>query len=309
MGNKLDNMSIWAYRLLLTFATLVWGFGFGLAKYAIAQVGATWVIAIRFLFSGILLLLLLFPHLKKTLNKDILKTGCILGAVSFLGFWTQFLGLGLTTASKNAFLSACYCITVPFIWWVIARKRPTVKSIGFALLCMAGVGLVSLDGSLSISLGDAISILSAFAYGLEIAAIGLLLKDHDILAITTVQQIVSGLIGLTVALITQPLPAPEQFLNAPFLGCMAYVVVMAATFGCLAQNLAQKHISPAEAGLLCSLESVFCALCSVAFFGEVLTFKLVCGFTLIFASIAGSQLTPDAPSSDREPIEESTPLE
>ena len=37
-----------------------------------------------------------------------------------------------------------------------------------------------------------------------------------------------------------------------------------------AQNMAQAHLSPSEAGLLCSLESVFCALFSVAFFGEVL---------------------------------------
>ena len=49
-------------------------------------------------------------------------------------------------------------------------------------------------------------------------------------------------------------------------------------------------MSPSETGLLCSLESVFCALFSVAFFGEALTPRMALGFVLIFASIAATQL-------------------
>ncbi|MDD5925422.1 MAG: DMT family transporter, partial [Ellagibacter isourolithinifaciens] len=44
------------------------------------------------------------------------------------------------------------------------------------------------------------------------------------------------------------------------------------------------------AGLLCSLESVFCALFSVAFFGEALTPRMALGFALIFASVVATQL-------------------
>ena len=66
--------------------------------------------------------------------------------------------------------------------------------------------------------------------------------------------------------------------------------MLSAAFGAVAQNTAQAHLSPSEAGLLCSLESVFCALFSVAFFGEVLTARMAVGFAFIFAAIVATQL-------------------
>lgn len=117
------------YRLVLVCAAAIWGLGFVIGKGAIATVGATWFTAIRFLGAGIVLLIILFPHIKRHFNARVLKAGCIIGLFSFLGFWTQFLGLGMTTPSKNAFLSACYCLTVPFIWWVVARRRPATKTL------------------------------------------------------------------------------------------------------------------------------------------------------------------------------------
>ncbi|MDY4122890.1 MAG: DMT family transporter, partial [Ellagibacter isourolithinifaciens] len=66
--------------------------------------------------------------------------------------------------------------------------------------------------------------------------------------------------------------------------------VLSAAFGAVAQKTAQAHVSPSEAGLLCSLESVFCALFSVAFFGEALTPRMALGFALIFASVVATQL-------------------
>ena len=72
---------------------------------------------------------------------------------------------------------------------------------------------------------------------------------------------------------------------------MAYVIFPAAAFGSVAQNLAQAHVSASEAGLLCSLESVFCAIFSVTLLNENLTLKMAAGFILIFASIIVAQLS------------------
>ena len=120
-------------------------------------------------------------------------------------------------------------------------------------------------------MGTASGILSAFLYGAEIAIIGLVMRDNDILTTTVVQQFTSGILALLLALTTQPMPTAAQVITPEFIGAMAYVAVLSAAFGAVAQNTAQAHVSPSEAGLLCSLESVFCALFSVAFFGEVLT--------------------------------------
>ena len=278
------------YRLILMTAAAVWGLGFVIGKSAIATVGATWFTAIRFLGAGIVLVILLFPHLKRNFCRKTLKAGLIIGVATFVGFWTQFLGLGLTTPSKNAFLSACYCLTVPFIWWVVSRRRPPAKTLIAAAICTVGIGLVSLTEGFSISLGDGVSIASAFLYGAEIVIIGLVMRDNDVLTITVIQQFTAGILALLLALTTQPMPTMAQVATPEFIGAMTYVAMLSAAFGAVAQNTAQAHLSPSEAGLLCSLESVFCALFSVAFFGEVLTVRMAVGFAFIFAAIVATQL-------------------
>jgi drug/metabolite transporter (DMT)-like permease len=279
----------WAYRLLLVVATVIWGLGFGIGKYAIEAIGATWFTCIRFIGSGIVLLIVLFPHFRKHINRKLLVAGIIIGTASFFGFWTQFVGLGLTTPSKNAFLSTCYCLTVPFIWWAISRKRPSKRICTAAAICTVGIGLVSLQGGFTISLGDAMSIVSAFAYGIEIVAIGFMMRDNDVFTVTVVQQLTAGVLAGLFALAAEPIPSPEQFSDLQLVGSLAYVTLLSAAFGAVAQNVAQAHVPPSEAGILCSLESVFCAIFSVLLFGEVLTAQTVVGFVLIFGAIMLAQ--------------------
>ena len=120
--------------------------------------------------------------------------------------------------------------------------------------------------------------------------IGLVMRDNDVLTITVVQQFTAGILALLLALVTQPMPTMAQVATPEFIGAMTYVAMLSAAFGAVAQNMAQAHLSPSEAGLLCSLESVFCALFSVAFFGEVLTARMAVGFAFIFAAIVATQL-------------------
>ena len=280
---------LWAYRLLLVTATAVWGLGFGIGKYGIETIGATWFTCIRFLGSGVILLVLLFPHLKRHLNREVVKAGLILGVVTFFGFWTQFIGLCLTTPSKNAFLSTCYCLTVPFIWWAVAHKKPSSRIFTAAAICTVGIGFVSLQEGFSISMGDTMSIVSAFAYGAEIVAIGLFMKRNDVLSVTVIEQFTAGMLAAAFALVAEPIPTPEQFCDPLLVGSLAYVALLSASFGAIAQNVAQAHIPPAEAGILCSLESVFCAIFSVLLFGEVLTVQSIVGFVLIFSAIMLAQ--------------------
>ena len=91
---------------------------------------------------------------------DYLVKGTILGVVCYLAFWVQTIGLDHTTPGKNAFLTATYCVIVPFAWWAIARKRPTAFNLVAAVMAVGGIGLVSLSGSLSelsMGFGDAMT--------------------------------------------------------------------------------------------------------------------------------------------------------
>lgn len=56
-----------------------------------------------------------------------------------------------TTPGKNAFLTTAYCILVPFLYWITDKRRPDLYNFSAAFLCLAGIGLVSMDGSFSMS--------------------------------------------------------------------------------------------------------------------------------------------------------------
>lgn len=54
------------------------------------------------------------------------------------------------------------------MWWFFTKKRPDRFNIAAALVCIIGMALVSLDGGLSLGLGDALTICCGFFYALHI---------------------------------------------------------------------------------------------------------------------------------------------
>ena len=74
-----------------------------------------------------------------------------MGAALFIGFSLQIIGLQYTTPSKNAFLTATNVVIVPFIAFLICRKKVGFRGIIGAVLAIAGVGLLSLDKDLSLT--------------------------------------------------------------------------------------------------------------------------------------------------------------
>ena len=280
----------WFYRTVLLIATLIWGGNFVVAKGAVEAVGSAWVIGIRFCVAAFVLGICCFGRIRRHLTREALRAGVLIGVFSFLGYWTQFWGLEGTTPAKNAFLSACYCITVPFIWWIVARKRPTAKNLLTACVCVVGISFVTLQGELTPAWGDAVSVLSAFLYGAEIVAIALLLKQNDVFTVTTIQMLVSGVLGCVLGLATTGLPSSETLLSVDFIWRMAYIALLGSCFATTAQNVAQTHVPPNEAGLLFAMESVFGTVFSVLFYGEVLTVKVLVGFALILAAVLASEL-------------------
>ena len=77
-----------------------------------------------------------------------------LGGFLYLAYSIQTYVLAQTTPSKNAFLTAVYCVLVPFLTWAVVKTRPDRYNIAAALLCVTGVGLVSLTEELTINTGD-----------------------------------------------------------------------------------------------------------------------------------------------------------
>ncbi|WP_165042984.1 DMT family transporter [Adlercreutzia sp. ZJ138] len=286
--------NVW-YKLLIVAATIMWGLSFVFMKDAVNVLQPAYLIGIRFSLAGLILLAILWKHVRQSLDRRHLVAGLIVGVLNFLAFWVQTIGLAYTTPGKNAFITGVYCVIVPFAWWLVAKKRPTVFNLLAAVLAVAGLGLVSLTGSLfelTIEFGDLMTLVCAFFFAFHIVCVS---KFSDaglnVLALTVYQFLVGGVCGLAVGACTETLP-PASAVNADLVTTMLYLVVCASCLALLFQNIALAHVPPAQASLLLSLESVFGVVFSVILYGEQMTPRLIAGFALIFAAIVISETFP-----------------
>ena len=153
---------------LLVFVTVIWGGGFIATASALETFQPFYVMMIRFVGSALLSFVIAFPRLKKIKTSTVIK-GIVAGVFLFLAFSFQTFGLQQTTASKNAFLTATNVVFVPYLCWIIFRKRPGVRQIAASLICVVGISLLTLKGdSVSFGIGDFYSLLCAIFFACHI---------------------------------------------------------------------------------------------------------------------------------------------
>ena len=194
-------------------------------KNALDAIPVQYLLAIRFTMGALLLALVCWKRWKNV-TKDYLWRGAIIGGCLYLAYSIQTYGLALTTPSKNAFLTAVYCVIVPFLYWLFVGVKPDRYNILAAALCVGGVGLVSLSGDLSVNLGDALTLLCAIFYAAHIVAVAKVSPRKDIYLLTVFQFAFAALyawIGgaLTESFPTQALADPQVILPLCYLGVMA----------------------------------------------------------------------------------------
>ena len=295
-------MASLVYKLLLILATVIWGLGFVVMKDAVAVMEPAYLIGVRFGATALILNVVLWKHMKGSFHKDCLIAGGILGLFNFLAFWTQTIGLADTTPGKNAFLTATYCVIVPFLFWAVAHRRPTFFNIVAAVLCIVGIGLVSLgNGPLTMGFGDAMTLLCAVLFAAHIVCVAYLSPGRDILALTVYQFWVGGIMGLLIGACVES-PPNLAAITPDFLWNMAYLVIFASCIALVVQNIALAHVPPTQASLFLSLESVFGVIFSVIFYGEQITIRLLAGFALIFSAIIVSEVFPLKPKVPDEQV-------
>ena len=272
-------------RAALFGAALIWGSSFLVMKQSVDVFPTHLLLGLRFALA-LLTLSLVFIKKLKHLHKATILHGAVAGLLLFLAYSVQTMGLIETTPGKNAFLTAIYCIMVPFLNWALTKKRPDGYHCSAALLCLCGIGFVSLTGDLGISTGDGLTLLGGFFFALHMVTISRFGKDKDPVLFTLCQFAMAALCSFAVFFLTEapPVHVPPQSLMG-----LLYLSFFATAGALLLQNVGQKYTNPTSAALLLSLESVFGVLFSVFMGAEQLTPRLIIGFALIFVSIVLSE--------------------
>ncbi|MBU3175428.1 DMT family transporter [Clostridium estertheticum] len=280
MKNILKEKSILADMSLLIVA-LIWGGGFIAVKDALDSVSPFYIMAIRFSIS-VLIMLLVFRKKIKYITKNYLFIGTIVGLLLFLGFAAQTIGMKYTTAGKNAFLTGTNVVIVPFLYWIISKKRPDAFSLISAFLCFIGIGMLTLDSGIHIGLGDGLTLLCAVFYAAHIVSVGFFARKVDVILLVIIQLGACALFSIIAALIFEPMP---QSLNSGTIFALIYLGVFSTMLAFIVQNVAQKYTTSTHAAIILCLESVFGCILSVVMLHEIFTSKMILGCLTIFLAI------------------------
>lgn len=274
--------------LALLGSTLIWGSSFVVTKGLEGALSSCWLTAAR-MAPAALMLALVFRKRLRGMPRRMVSRGALLGMLYSGGIALQNYGLFLTTPGKSAFLTAAYCVMVPFIAWAATKKRPEARSLLAGAVCMTGIGLVSLGADFRIETGDLITLLCAAAFAAHLVLAGELVREADVIALNIVQFAAGAVFMLLLALVLEPLPGP---LPGGQLAALGYLGLICTALPLLGQFFALRTLSPATVSIILCFEAVFAALFSAVFYQERFTARALVGFALIFAAAVASEWRP-----------------
>jgi len=273
-------------KIALFLTAALWGSTFTIGKLASEVFSPSFIIALRFSIAGIALLIAASPKLKQ-LDKKYLLHGFWMGLTLFISYMFQVCGLALDTSpGKSAFLSTTYSVLVPFLYWVVTKKRPKIHHIVCVFLCLFGVGILSLSGGWGMSAGDILTVLSGVPCAVNIVISSIVCKDRNVLLLTTIELWVVTIFAWIFVFAGGTFPT-EFPLDA--VGGIAYLGLLATALCLYMQSYGLKYAEPAIGGMLLSLESVFGVIFSVIIYHERITLRMLAGFAVIFIAILLSQ--------------------
>ena len=268
---------------VLVLTAMIWGTGFVVMKNTVDTVPPGAIIAIRYAIASVLAAALFHKHLKGLGRQDVLR-GALVGALLCGAYIVQTIGLSMTTAGKNAFLTTVDVLLVPFGCRLVFRQKLNKTNFIAAAMMLAGIGCLSLDGeSGGLNPGDLWTLGAGVLFAAHIMAVERCQRKTNTYALIVLQFAFCAAIALVYALLFER-GMPVK-INMGTAGGLLYLSVFSTTLAMSLQNIGQSMAPASHAAILLSLESVFGALASWLLLGEVLTATMLLGFAIIFGAL------------------------
>ena len=282
-------------KIMLLIVAILWGSSLTVVKLASDTFRPNMILAIRFTVSAIILSIIFWKKLKVMTKHDI-KNGLLIGVFLFMAYSIQTIGVGYTDPGRSAFLSASYCVIVPFLAWFALSKKPDRFNIIAAVFTIAGIYFVSMAGGKGGSvfdqgreaiIGDGLALLAGLLFAAHIVAVTKLSEGKDPILMTILQFTMAAILSIIVTLVFEDNSA--IVLNKKAIFGVGYLAIMCTTVALLLQNIGQKYASASSAAIILATESIFGIIIPVFMGIESLTTNKLIGFSLIFIAIIVSE--------------------
>lgn len=283
---------------LLLIVGILWGGGFIATDAALRTFPPFAMLVLRFCGAAVLGWIPVMAARSK-IKKSAVKTGILSGIFLYLAFAFQTFGLQLTETGMNAFLTAVNVVLVPYLSWIVLKQRPNRKIILASLICLAGIGFLSLStGSFRFRFGDLLTLICAVFFAAQIVVLGRAEHENP-WVINAVQLSAAAVFSIPFGMT----PDWPQVVSPTAVFSVLYSIVL-STFVCyLLQTLAQKYTTPAAASLLLCTESLWANVFGWLILHEAKTPIMILGGLLIFASVLIVEMPagPGRNNTDDEP--------
>ncbi|WP_172827353.1 DMT family transporter [Fictibacillus arsenicus] len=287
----------WFADFNLLLVAFVWGTTFVIVQKAIAFLEPYSFNTVRFFIAAILLLFIIYffkrTSFKDFKNKNLLKSGTLLGFWLFLGYGFQTVGLLYTTSSKAGFITGLSVVLVPLLSYMLLKHKLNWQ-IGFSsLLAVAGLYLLTIHNSFSLNIGDGYVLLCAVSFALHIVFTGKFAKSFDALCLTVVQLFIVSILSFITALFTeqwQEIFAANMLFKSEVITALLITSLFATALAFLAQTYFQSFTTPARVALIFAMEPVFAAITAFIVLNERLGSKALIGCILILFGMILSEL-------------------
>ena len=250
------------------------------------------MLGIRFLLAFTLLLILFFKRIRK-INRKTFAAGAVMGCLYFLVMTAELNGLKRTSSGNVSFLENTAIVIVPLLQAVLLRRFPRWKAVICALLCLIGVGFLTIGSGMAFGAGEMFCMLAAFLYACAILTTDRLTHGNiDALAAGIVQVGMIGALSLTASLLFEAPRLPSGMLE--WTGIVMLAVVCSG-FGFTLQPVAQSGTTAERAGMFCALNPMVATILGIVFLHEAFTIQSAVGGGLILAGILISELPEPKP--------------
>ena len=284
------------YSLILLGCSVIWGSAFVAQSAAMAYGMLPYAFtAVRMLVGAVCLMPFIYLRRRTALpptlagRARLLRSGVLIGVTVAVASCFQQVGLQYTTAGKGAFLTALYILLVPIVGAVFFHRKTGIWTWLCLLIGAAGLYFLSITESFTLEKGDALMVLCALVFTLQILLVDKFAPDFDALTLCCLEFLTAGLLSLV------PMALFEGFgfeNLRPALWCILYCGIFSCGIAYWLQIVGQRHVPPALASLLMSFEAMFGAFFGAVLLHERMTSRELLGCGLIFAALVLSQVLP-----------------
>jgi drug/metabolite transporter (DMT)-like permease len=269
----------------LLLITAIWGTTFPLLRTSLQIIDPYDIIALRFTIAAILIALVYRKRLLRTGRTEWIdgaRTGLFMAA----GYLTQAIGLTTESSPRSAFLTGTAVIFVPFLDRFISRLGVAFGEwIGVAMV-VVGLFFYSGPGG-AFRAGDLWTLAGAVCFACQVVTTNVAARRSDPFVVSALQAAVAAAVGWIFVGARGGLSVPLG--EVPWVRVL-YLGIVATAFILVLQTWALGKTKPVRAGVIYSLEPVFAAIVSLAFFGEGMSGREVVGSIAILAGVLVAEL-------------------